>query len=274
MSLGIITAHYGVEGEGFYGFPLAEYLPYSVSRTWHVQIGLFWIATAWLAAGLFIGPLVSNHEPKYQRLGVNVLFGALLLVVVGSLTGEWLSIKNYMSDTVSFYLGHQGYEYVELGRIWQIALMGGLLLWLVLMLRVLWPALRQKTDPTTTEANSQRHLVALLAVATAAIALFYGAGLTWGQHSHLTMVEYWRWWVVHLWVEGFFEVFATTVIAFVFMRLNLVRPGLGRGGGTAVGDDLPGRRDHWNLPPPVLFRNAYGRTCLGFGVQCSWKSCR
>ena len=146
MSLGIITAHYGVEGEGFYGFPLAEYLPYSVSRTWHVQIGLFWIATAWLAAGLFIGPLVSNHEPKYQRLGVNILFGALLLVVVGSLTGEWLSVKNYMTDTVSFYLGHQGYEYVELGRIWQIALMVGLLLWLVLMLRVLWPALRQKAD--------------------------------------------------------------------------------------------------------------------------------
>jgi nitric oxide reductase subunit B len=40
------------------------------------------------------------------------------------------------------------------------------------------------------------------------------------------MVEYWRWWVVHLWVEGFFEVFATTVIAFVFMRLNLIRPAL------------------------------------------------
>lgn len=231
MGLGIITAHYGVEGKGFYGFPLAEYLPYSVTRTWHVQIGLFWIATAWLAAGLFIGPLVSNHEPKFQRLGVNVLFAALLLVVLGSLAGEWLSVKHFMSDTVSFYLGHQGYEYVELGRVWQIALMGGLLLWLVLMLRVLWPALRRpaEADPFASEQNeahSQRHLVMLLAVSTGAIALFYGAGLTWGQHSHLTMVEYWRWWVVHLWVEGFFEVFATTVIAFVFMRLHLIRPGL------------------------------------------------
>ncbi len=230
MSLGIVTAHYGVEGEGLYGFPLADYLPYSVARTWHVQIGLFWIATAWLAAGLFIGPLVSNYEPKYQRLGVNVLFGALLLVVVGSLAGEWLSIKNHLSDTVSFYLGHQGYEYVELGRVWQLGLMVGLLLWLVLMLRALWPALFHRTDVTTNQANSQRNLVALLAVATGAIALFYGAGLTWGQHSHLTMVEYWRWWVVHLWVEGFFEVFATTIIAFVFMRLNLVRPGLAAAG--------------------------------------------
>lgn len=218
MLLGVVTAHYGVEGDGFYGFPLSEWLPYSVTRTWHVQMGLFWIATAWLAAGLFIGPLVSEHEPKGQRLGVNILFVALLLVVVGSLAGEWMSIHNKMSDTVSFYLGHQGYEYVDLGRVWQIALFVGLLLWLFLMIRVLLPALRKPGE--------SKQLVTLLAVATAAIALFYGAGLTWGQHTHLSMVEYWRWWVVHLWVEGFFEVFATTVIAFFFMRLHLIRPGI------------------------------------------------
>ncbi len=218
MLLGVVTAHYGVEGNGFYGFPLSDWLPYSVSRTWHIQMGLFWIATAWLAAGLFIGPLVSEHEPKGQRLGVNILFLALLVVVVGSLAGEWLSVKNMMSDHTSFYLGHQGYEYVDLGRIWQLALFAGLLLWLFLMMRALLPALRKQGE--------QKQLVILLAVSTAAIALFYGAGLTWGQHSHLTIVEYWRWWVVHLWVEGFFEVFATTVIAFFFMRLKLIRPGV------------------------------------------------
>jgi nitric oxide reductase subunit B len=218
MLLGVVTAHYGVEGDGFYGIPLSKWLPYSVARTWHVQMGLFWIATAWLAAGLFIGPLVSNQEPKGQRLGVNILFIALLVVVVGSLVGQWLSIHNKMSDLVSFYFGHQGYEYVDLGRAWQLALMVGLLLWLFLMVRSLLPALRQEGE--------QRQLVLLLAVATAAIALFYGAGLTWGRHTHLSMVEYWRWWVVHLWVEGFFEVFATTVIAFVFMRLSLIRPGV------------------------------------------------
>lgn len=218
MLLGVVTAHYGVEGDGFYGIPLSDWLPYSVSRTWHIQMGLFWIATAWLAAGLFIGPLVSEHEPTGQRFGVNVLFLALLVVVVGSLAGQWLSVHNQMSDTTSFYFGHQGYEYVDLGRVWQIALFVGLLLWLVLMVRVLLPALRQ--------TGEQKQLVTLLAVASTAIALFYGAGLTWGQHSHLSMVEYWRWWVVHLWVEGFFEVFATTVIAFFFMRLKLIRPGI------------------------------------------------
>lgn len=214
--MGIITAHYGVEGGGFYGIKLAEILPYAVTRTWHVQLGIFWIATAWLAAGLFIGPLVSGYEPKFQRLGVHVLFGALLVIVAGSMTGEWLSIRNKLSDANSFLWGHQGYEYVDLGRAWQILLFVGLLIWFFLVVRAVLPALRTKGE--------HRPLLWLFVLSGAAIGLFYGAGLTWGQHTHLTIVEYWRWWVVHLWVEGFFEVFATTVIAFLFMRLGLIRP--------------------------------------------------
>jgi nitric oxide reductase subunit B len=102
IGVGVITAHYGVEGGGFYGIPLGKLLPYSVTRTWHVQLAIFWIATAWLA-GLFIGPLVSGSEPKGQRLGVNILFGALLVVVAGSMSGEWMSIANRLTDTMSFY---------------------------------------------------------------------------------------------------------------------------------------------------------------------------
>jgi nitric oxide reductase subunit B len=216
ITVGIVTAHYGVEGDGFYGIKLSEILPYSVSRTWHVQLGIFWIATAWLAAGLFIGPLVSGVEPKYQKLGVNVLFGALLVIVAGSMTGQWLSVMNRLSDSTSFLWGHQGYEYVDLGRGWQILLFVGLLIWLVLVVRSIRPALKM--------GGEQKPLLWLFLISAGAIGLFYGAGLTWGQHSHLSIVEYWRWWVVHLWVEGFFEVFATTVIAFFFARLKLIRP--------------------------------------------------
>ena len=216
IGVGVITAHYGVEGDGFFGFDIASILPYAVVRTWHVQLGIFWIATAWLAAGLYIGPLVSGKEPKFQTLGVNILFGALLLIVVGSLAGEWMSVKNKLTDTQAFYFGHQGYEYVELGRVFQAALFAGLLIWLALVVRSVASALRQD--------NSQRPLLWLFVLSSAAIGLFYGAGLNWGQHSHLSIVEYWRWWVVHLWVEGFFEVFATTVIAFFFARLQLISP--------------------------------------------------
>jgi nitric oxide reductase subunit B len=215
MLVGVITAHYGVEGNGFYGIDLAKILPYSVTRTWHVQIGIFWIATAWLAAGLFMGPLVSGYEPKYQSLGVHVLFGALLLIVVGSLAGEWMSIQNKLSDSASFMWGHQGYEYLDLGRGWQWLLFAGLIIWLVLTLRPIVPLLKK--------GGGKSQLLWLFVIASAAIGMFYGAGLTWGQHTHLSMVEYWRWWVVHLWVEGFFEVFATTVIAFFFFRLGLIR---------------------------------------------------
>lgn len=213
--LGVVTAHYGVEGDGFYGIPLSKWLPYSVTRTWHVQLGIFWIATAWLAAGIVIGPIVSGQEIKGQKLLANILFGALLLVVVGSMSGQWLSIQNKLSATASFFFGHQGYEYVDLGRIWQIGLFGGLLLWLFMVVRAVRPALSGSSE--------QKPLLGLFLMSTTAIAGFYGAGLMWGQHTPLSIVEYWRWWVVHLWVEGFFEVFATVVIALFFSRLGLIR---------------------------------------------------
>jgi nitric oxide reductase subunit B len=212
--LGVVTAHYGVEGSGFYGFPLASILPYAVTRTWHLQLGIFWIATAWLAAGLYIGPAVGGAEPRGQRVGVNVLFGALLVVVFGSLAGQWLSVKQMLSPTAWFYFGHSGYEYIDLGRAWQIALFAGLLLWLGLMVRSLLPALRRRDE--------QRPILGLFVLSAVAIAGFYAAALAYGPRTNLAVAEYWRWWVVHLWVEGFFEVFATVVIAFLFARLGLL----------------------------------------------------
>ncbi len=143
IGMGVLTAHYGVEGSGFYGIPLDKILPYSVTRTWHTQLGIFWIATAWLATGLYVAPAVGGWEPRGQRLLVNVLFGALLVIVLGSLAGEWLSAKQLLPGDAWFWFGHQGYEYVDLGRLWQLLLLVGLFLWLFLMARALWPALRR-----------------------------------------------------------------------------------------------------------------------------------
>ncbi|WMJ73600.1 nitric-oxide reductase large subunit [Cytophagaceae bacterium ABcell3] len=213
--LGTVTAHYGVEGSGFYGFPLAEFLPYSLTRTYHVQLGIFWIATSWLATGLFIAPAVSGHEPKFQKAGVNFLFICLLIIVAGSLIGQWYGVMQEFGHDANFWFGHQGYEYVDLGRFWQIFLLVGLFLWLFLMVRAIAPAF--------TKERESRHMLAMFSISCAAIALFYGAGLMWGRSTNLAIVEYWRWWVVHLWVEGFFEVFATVVIAFLFVRMGLLR---------------------------------------------------
>jgi nitric oxide reductase subunit B len=213
--LGAITAHYQVEGQEAYGFKLAEVLPYSLTRTWHTQLAVLWIATAWLGMGLYIGPAISGHEPKFQRLGVNVLFTCLIIIVVGAFAGQWLAVMQKLGLARNFWFGHQGWEYVDLGRFWQIFLFAGLGIWLTLVGRALWPAIRR--------GGESKSIIVLLFLSTVCIGLFYGAGLMWGEHTHLSMVEYWRWWVVHLWVEGFFEVFATAVIAFLFTRLGLLR---------------------------------------------------
>ena len=212
--LGAITAHYQVEGQVMYGFELADVLPYSITRTWHTQLAVLWIALAWLATGLYIGPAVSDYEPPYQRLGVNVLWVCLLVIVVGAFAGQWLAINQSLGLEHNFWFGHQGWEYADIGRFWQWFLFIGLLLWLFLVGRALWPTLRQPSE--------NRSIVGLLFLSTVAIGLFFGAALVWNEHTHISMIEYWRWWLVHLWVEGFFEVFATAVIAFLFTRLGLI----------------------------------------------------
>jgi len=216
VGLGIVTAHYAVEGSSFYGIPIAEWFPYAVTRTWHQQLGIFWIATAWLATGLYIGPAISGYEPKFQRFGVNFLFVCLLIIVVGSMTGEWLAVKGYIGSlSHNFYFGHQGYEYIDLGRVWQIFLAVGLFLWFILIARAIWPAIKKKSE--------DRHMLGLFLIASVAIPIFYMPGLMWGQNTHMSIVSYWQWWVVHLWVEGFFEVFAAVVISFLFSRMGLIR---------------------------------------------------
>ena len=213
--IGGFTAHYTIEGQSFYGIDVSQWFPYALTRTWHVQSAVLWIATAFLAAGLFLAPVIHGGDPKHQKLGVDLLFWALVLVVVGSFGGNYLSIAQEMPDGLGFWLGHQGYEFLDLGRVWQFALFAGLLVWLVLMLRCMMPALRR-------EKGGDRSLLLLLTVSTVAIGLFYGSGLFYGERTHITIMEYWRWWVVHLWVEGIFEVFATTAIAFVFVSMGLV----------------------------------------------------
>ena len=215
--MGAITAHYAVEGHDFYGIPLSDIAPYALTRTWHVQLAVLWIATAWLGAGLYLAPIIAGFEPPLQRLGVDALWGALVIAVVGSLIGEWLTLTGNITDPgLVYWFGHQGYEYLDMGRFWQLLIFAGLLIWLILMMRCLVPAIRR--------AGPDKHLLILLLLSSAGIGLLFGAGFLYERDTHLTIAEYWRWWVVHLWVEGVFEVFATAWVAWVFVHMRLLRP--------------------------------------------------
>ena len=179
---GGLLANYTVRPAKFYVQFIGENYPYSWAKTWHLQLAILWIAIAWVGTAIYLAPLIAGREPKGQRTLVNVLFGATFLVVCGSLLGEVLSIKGYLGQGWH-WLGHQGWEYLELGRIWQIALFGGLIYWLLIVYRVLAPVLREKApaDP------GRKSLVAFYTLSAILVVAFFGFGLFYGRGTHMTV---------------------------------------------------------------------------------------
>ena len=210
--LGGLLAHYRVETGAFYGFDIARWLPYNLARTWHLQLAIFWIATAWVGGGLFLASWVGGREPRHQRSGVYALLAALVVVVVGSLAGESLGLNDKLGQ-LWFWFGHQGSEYLDLGRFWQLLLAVGLVFWLFLMFRALKPAIQR---PDTRELSS------LFLYAAVAIPVFYLPALFYGPDTNFAVIDNWRFWIIHLWVEGFFEIFATVLVAIMFHQMGIV----------------------------------------------------
>lgn len=210
--VGGALAHYRADPASFYGFNLARVLPSSIIRTWHLQLAIFWVATSFVAGGLFLAAAIGGRQPKGQVAGINILFVALIVVAVGSLLGEYLGI-NQMLGKVWFWFGHQGWEFLELGRAWQILLVAGLILWVGLIRRALAPA----------RADAKRREISALFLYTAiAIPLFYVPAMFYNSITNLTVVDTWRFWVIHLWVEGFFELLVTMMVAAVFYELGVI----------------------------------------------------
>ncbi|MFC1526875.1 nitric-oxide reductase large subunit, partial [Candidatus Latescibacterota bacterium] len=133
-AFGGLLAHYTVHPGVFYLDRVGKTIPYSWAKTWHLQLAIFWIATTWVASSIYLAPVLGGREPKRQGWLVQGLFGAILLVAVGSLIGEVVGIYGGLGD-LWFWFGHQGWEYLELGRFWQILLFVGLLFWLVIVYR-------------------------------------------------------------------------------------------------------------------------------------------
>ena len=213
---GGLLAHYTVHPGKFYVNIIGEMYPYSWAKSWHLQLAILWIAVSWMGTAVYLAPLVGKREPPAQRLLVNILFVAAVAVTVGSLFGEVLGIKGYLGQAW-FWLGHQGWEYLELGRLWQILLFGGLIFWLVVVYRAMAPILKKgATDDDTRSLTIFYVLSAVLVVA------FFGFGLFYGRGTHLTIADYWRWFVVHIWVESIFEFFGVAVISLFLVTLGLV----------------------------------------------------
>ena len=213
--VGAAAQHYRAELGNFFGLNLAKVFPYNLARTWHVQLAIFWVATSFVAAGIVLAPMVARREPKHQDKLAYGLLGALAVVVGGTLVGSYLTIHHvFEKASVTNWIGLQGFEYLDLARIWQILLTAGLFIWVGMLYRVLRRRLK---------GEHPGNMPWLFFLAALAIPAFYAVGLIAQTNDNFTTTEFWRVWVVHLWVEDFLELFTTVMVAYMFVLLGVVR---------------------------------------------------
>ena len=211
---GGLIAHYRAEPEGFFGIDFSAILPFNIMRTWHVQLAIFWVSASYLATGIFIVPLIAGRERSGQGALTVLLLIAVAIVVFGSLAGEYAGARGWLGDGLWFWLGHQGWEYLDLGRLWQILLVIGLFFWVFILFRGLSGTLREQ------HFGSMPWMLFYTALA---IPAFYAVGLLASPRSGFAVNDFWRFWVVHLWVEDFLELFTTVIVAYMFVLLGVVR---------------------------------------------------
>jgi nitric oxide reductase subunit B len=212
--VGAAAQHYRAELTSFFGFDLARWFPYNLMRTWHVQLAIFWVATSFVAAGIFLAPMIARREPKHQDKLAFGLLGALAVVVFGTLIGSYLALHGVVQSVATNWFGLQGFEYLDLARLWQILLTVGLIGWVFM----LWRVLRRRLA-----SEHPGNMPWLFFLAACAIPAFYAVGLLARTGDNFTTTEFWRFWVVHLWVEDFLELFTTVMVAYMFVLLGVVR---------------------------------------------------
>ncbi|WP_121822013.1 nitric-oxide reductase large subunit [Halostella salina] len=218
--LGGLLAHYYIERDAFFGIGEAlgidflSLLPFAMAKTWHIDLGILWIATLWLGAGLFLPALLTGYEPRNQATYVKGLLVALVVVVVGGLSGIWLGANGYIDGELWWIIGNEGLEYLEVGRLWQFGLLAGFLGWAALVARGFKPLL---------DREPRYGLAHMILYAGGSIALLFVAGTLYTPETNIVVTEFWRWWVVHMWVEGAFEFFIVAIVGLTLVSMNLLK---------------------------------------------------
>jgi nitric oxide reductase subunit B len=211
--VGAASQHYRADLGDFFGIDLAQVFPYNLTRTFHVQLAIFFVSSSYLAAGIFLAPMIAGREPRGQGKLAYALLAAVAIVVFGSLIGEFAGVHGWLGG-LGGLVGSQGFEYLDLGRLWQVLLVIGLFFWVA----ILWRGLRGRLS-----REHVGNMPWLFFFAALAIPAFYAVGLLAKAGDTFTVTDFWRFWVVHLWVEDFLELFTTVMVAYIFVLLGVVR---------------------------------------------------
>ncbi len=209
---GFATINEFLDYAKYLGIELAAWFPVTLSRSWHLMLSLYWISTCWIASSIFILPIISQKEVRGQLTLVNTLFVMLAVLVGGSLAGMVLGPLGYLGEWW-YLLGHQGWEFVDFGKVFQGLLMVIFILWGIVVYRGIRPALVKK---------SRWELPNWILYSVIGIPLLFFSGFVARPETNFVIADFWRWMVVHMWVEAFFEVFITVIVSYLMVFMGLV----------------------------------------------------
>lgn len=212
IAAGVLTVHDFLGITRVSGFDLAEILPIPVVRGWHLQLALLWITACWIGASIFVISTAAPRVPAGQLRLVDTLFWLLFVTTVGGLVGVALGPHGLLGEYWNL-LGSQGWEFVEQGRLWQALLFVVFALWAVVLVRAVAPVWR---------ASDAWTLPKWLVYCVGCVLALFVSGFVATPETNFVVADFWRWAVIHMWVEAFFEVFTTAVLAYFMVLMRLV----------------------------------------------------
>ena len=214
IMVGAASEHYRADLSSFFGFDLARWLPYNLVRTWHVQLSIFWTATSFLATGLFLAPIdLWARAASAVVDGLRSPRGARGRRVRQHDRGA--SRHPRLAVTGSARVRDAGLGVPGPGTgVAGAAHPRPVLLGVHAVPRACAERLR---------GQSRFNLPWLFFFTGLAIPAFYAVGLLTSAESSYTVADFWRFMVVHLWVEDFLEIFTTVLVAYLFVMLGVIR---------------------------------------------------
>ncbi|MEZ5553485.1 MAG: cbb3-type cytochrome c oxidase subunit I [Pseudomonadales bacterium] len=195
-----------------FGISMNDIIPFTVARSYHTLLQIYWFFMCWVGYTIFFLPRISK-VPSGQLFLINLLFALCIVTGVGAVVGIYLSMTGRISGDMAYWFGAQGWEFLELGRAFQFTLLTSFGLWILIIYRAVKPWLTRKNIWS---------VPSWLLYGSGIMVMFLFFGLMIQPEMNFAISDYWRWMVVHMWVEVTFEVFTTVIIGYMLVQMGLI----------------------------------------------------
>jgi len=195
-----------------FGVSMNDIIPFTVARSYHTLLQIFWFFMCWVGYTIFFLPRISKVPPGQKTL-INLLFVLCIVTGGGALAGIYMGQTGMLSDSAAYWFGSQGWEFMELGRFFQFTLLAAFALWIFIIYRAVRPWLTKR---------NLWSVPSWLLYGSGIMVMFLFFGLMVQPDMNFAISDYWRWMVVHMWVEVTFEVFTTVIVGYMLVQMGLI----------------------------------------------------